>query len=311
MMTATVEKVGRVTLGRHDYGWGVECDLVSIDGEPFAEVHLKSGTAYFSPCGYCDDFSGSKPHFGHVLAGVCFQCNGRGSSKRFDSLADVERIVKRRKADRARRERKAAEAAAAAEAERDAWAAANPDLAARLAEVAAECTPPPGDSTEADWKAYTDACAKWGLFIEEVAAKSTARALTEKQTAAVAKAVAEVEEREAARAEVLATKRYHGAVKDKVVAATGTVVVRATYETHYSYTPTWNCLLVIEGSGDFEGVTFKTSGTGATLWDAARGDEVEVSGTIKDHADYEGTPQTVLTRAKIKVTKPADREDDE
>ena len=36
------------------------------------------------------------------------------------------------------------------------------------------------------------------------------------------------------------------------------------------------------------------------------GDEVDVVGTVKDHDEYDGVPQTVLIRAKFVVTREAD-----
>ena len=60
-------------------------------------------------------------------------------------------------------------------------------------------------------------------------------------------------------------------------------------------------MLVIEGTGEFAGVTFKTTGTGATLWETEKGQAVEIVATVKKFAEYNGTPQTVLTRSKIKA----------
>ena len=92
-------------------------------------------------------------------------------------------------------------------------------------------------------------------------------------------------------------------------AATGVVAVWTTFQTNYSYTPVTNALVIVEGTGDYEGVTFKIMGTGQTLWDCGRGDVVEVSGTIKGHGEYEGVKQTQLTRAKVVVTEAAETED--
>src|SRR5687768_12007284 len=121
-MTVTDETT-TVMLGRSDYGWGVTAALVTIDGEPFAEHR----GIFYSPCGYCSPgWSGSTTHFARVMAAVGFQGTGGGGHRRYESRAKTEALVKRRKADRARRARKEEERLAAMEAERVVWAEANP-----------------------------------------------------------------------------------------------------------------------------------------------------------------------------------------
>lgn len=313
MSEVEVKKIGRVTVGRHDAGRGFETDLVQIAGETVAKVHQSGGVVYMTPCGYCDPaFSGSKTYYSHVLAGVCFQCNGAGTSRTYDSPEQIVRLVKRREADRARRARKEAERLAEQDRKRDEWAAANPEVVAALAEVAADMprldpAEQPSLAAEAAYYEASEAAReKWGGFLTDLAAQAEHRPLSEKQTAAVVAAVDRAKAEHAEAEAKVAASRHYGAKGEKVTAATGTVVVRATYDATYGYQTRTGMLLVIEGTGEYAGVTFKVSGTGKTLWDAARGDEVEVSGTIKDHGEYEGVAQTILTRAKIKVTAEAE-----
>ena len=309
MSAMTIERGETITLGRKDYGWGVPATVVTVDGEPFAEVKFKAGPAYFSPCGFCSPaWSGTKEYHLGVMGGVCFQCTGRGSHRRYETLADVERLVKRRKSARDRAERKRAAADAAHRDAHNAWMSAHPDLAVRLAEIYEETRQPEDTASDAAWDAWRAAQEKWGGFIMDLASRSTCAALSEKQTTAVAEAVAKADARVAAVEEKQAAQSFYGTVGDKVKAATGTVVVRARFDTHYGYGSQYNALLVIEGTGEFAGHVFKAAGTGRTLFDAERGDEVEVSGTIKAHDEYKGTPQTVLTRATVKVTKAAEEE---
>lgn len=49
------------------------------------------------------------------------------------------------------------------------------------------------------------------------------------------------------------------------------------------------------------GQVLKTTGTGNTLYGLKRGDKVKVTGTVKDHSNYQGQDQTVLTRAKLEA----------
>lgn len=289
----------QIVLGRTDYGWGVPADAVTVEGEPFAVRHTSGGDFYYSPCGKCSDWSGTIIAFGHVLGGVCFDCNGKGWRNRYESLADVQRLIKRRKSDRARRARKEAERLAVMADEHNAWMTANPDLAFRLAEIAAPWRYEVMDN--ATYEAQSAARDAYGGFVTDLAVMSVGRALTPAQTEAVAASLAEAEERIAAKAARGAASRHWGSVGSKV-AAPGKIVVQSTYESQYG----GGVLLIIEGGEGFEGVTFKVSGSGQTLWAARRGDEVTVTGTVKEHGEYEGVAQTVLTRAKIVVTKEAD-----
>lgn len=109
-------------------------------------------------CGKCG--SGSRPgaieHFGHVLAGVCFACDGTGRDKARDE-ADVVRLVRRRSAS-ARRARAAAEAAA--------------EAAAKAAEEARK----EEEAARAAARAAADASRYLGEVGEKVTATGTVRA---------------------------------------------------------------------------------------------------------------------------------------
>lgn len=291
MMTDT--EAATIVLGRRDYGHGVTARLVMVDGEAFAEFR----GAYFSECGYCSPaWSGSKSHYAGIMGGVCFQCNGRGYHKRYESLAKVEALVKRRKADRARRARKEAERLAAQDAEGAAWAEAHPDEAAVLAAIRSMG----GESAEAAVAAE----ARWGAFLWSLAQQAGWRPLSEKQTAAVMPAVERVAAAETVAAAKTAASRYFDG--PKATAATGTVVLAMNVR---GWNDSTSRLVVVEGTGEYTGMTFKMFGTGATLWETAKGDEVEVTGTVTKREEYEGTPQTVLTRAKVVVTLAAPDEE--
>lgn len=280
-----------VMLGRRDYGHGVTATLVVIDGEPFAEY----AGFFYSPCGFCSpQWSGTKDYHLGVYGGVCFQCTGKGYARRYESRAKIEALVKRRKSDRARADRKRQEADAAAAAKVAEWEQAHPDEAAVLASLRAMAD----ESTEAAYAVEE----RWGAFLWSLASQASYRPLSPKQTAAVMGAVARVANREAEAAAKAAGQRYYDGAK--AVAAPGVVTVAITVDTAYGASR----LVVVEGTGDYEGVTFKMFGTGVTLWEARRGDKVEVTGSVKDRDEYEGTPQTVLTRAKIVVTEAAPEE---
>lgn len=246
-------------------------------------------------CGRCEPaWSGSVEHFGHVYAGVCFECAGYGYRKAYDTQAALEKVLARRAKDKARRERKAEAERAAKQAARDEWAAANPEVAADLFTVAAVYA--------------ADDNAEINAFLLEVAFKSTRQALTDKQVEAVAPlAAAFLVDYPAGRlAEAAKAKAQRYADEDASGKArvTGTVTVAMTLEGYYGPSR----LVVVEGTGDDAGVTVKMFGTGQGLWDADRGDQVTVYGTVKDREVYRDVKQTVLTRAKITTLTKAEDE---
>lgn len=310
---AEVRKVHRtgeqVTVGRHDYGHGHTAEVVTVGEEAFATHHGR----FYTACGYCSpQWSGTKTYHMGVAGGVCFQCAGRGTTgKAIEGEDNLLRVANRRIKDRARREAKRIEQVAAAEAaaaeQVAAFRAAHPEVAAALAEVYAEIPDnTPGSDVDPD-AYYTGLYAaeeKWGTFVVEMAGHAEQRGLTDKQAAAV---MAEVERRKAWAAEKaakVAESRHYGTEGQKVVAAPGVVSVAINIESMYGTAR----MVVIEGTGDYAGVTFKVFGSGATLWETGKGDEVEVTATIKAHEEYDGVAQTALTRAKVKVTKPAEEE---
>ena len=284
-----------VTVGRSDYGMGIQMSLITIADREF----VTNGTIVIETCGDCDNgYSGSKRHYAHVYEAVCFRCNGRGVwGKRYDSVEQAEKAMARRDRAAERRAEKAAEKAAAEKAEKDAeratWAAANGALVARLDAVFAET-----GNAETEMDSYR-AAERYGAFIVDMAHTSQWRPLTERQTKAAEAALAQYDAESLAKAEKAANARHFAEVGAKVQ-ITGTVTVAMNVD-GYAYGAI-DRLLVVEGTGDAAGCTFKILGSGKTLWDAAKGDTVTVTATVKKHAEYDGLPQTVLTRAKVAVT---------
>jgi hypothetical protein len=87
---------------------------------------------------------------------------------------------------------------------------------------------------------------------------------------------------------------------DKLTGLVGTVEVATSIEVagFRGYGTDSKRLVVVKLDN---GQVLKTFGTGATLYDARRGDRVTISGTVKDLDDYRGQTQTVLTRTKLRV----------
>ncbi len=299
----------QVTFGHpHIYRNGAPTGTwVHVDGETFIDYN---GTLY-TVCGYCDtNRPGVKAHYGHVLDGECFQCRGQGIRKAIGDVAAATKVARRR--IRAR-ERAAEKRNAAYEAQivaRDAWTAQYPDLAARLAAIREDLAVDGDEHDPAAWVSHDETARVYGSFVVDLANKAGFNALSEKQTLAVIKAIEEGDLAKAETDAVRAQARYLGTVGEKGVTMRGTVVVRTQVEDYYSYNGGSKALVIIEGSGEFVGVTVKMCGTAACLYPLGRGDEVEVTGTIKDHSDYQGTPQTVLIRPKVTVLVAAKSEED-
>jgi hypothetical protein len=93
-------------------------------------------------------------------------------------------------------------------------------------------------------------------------------------------------------AETLVYKANPPAAQQRLSAAAGRVSSFGGYGMDYKP------LVIIEGTAEFTGVTFKLRGTGATLRTAEKGQTVEVHGTIKP---------TRSTRASSRPRSPAPR----
>ena len=87
--------------------------------------------------------------------------------------------------------------------------------------------------------------------------------------------------------------QYFGAVGEKITLA-GRVVRLVATESHYGYAPSTSMLVIVEAGT----AVAKMFTSAAWAFDVEEGDEVTITGTIKDHEEYQGTKQTVLTRPK-------------
>jgi hypothetical protein len=281
-----IERGDTVTVGRKDYGWGVPATVITITVGSTTDTYLEFRNGMLrAPCGNCEGgSSGTKSYHANVFAGVCFQCTGRGWRTQVDDLDAAAKRTRTREVERMRFARKQAEAEAAAAAALAEWTAANADLAARLAEIA-----------DADNAAdYTERAVLEnrydGGFVLNLAHTASYKPLTDKQTAAVAKAIAEADEAAAAKA----TLRHVGE-PDETVTVTGTVADAFSFENRFRG---WTWIVVVKADG-LHPVKFFSSSKAAR--EAERGDKVTVTGTVKGHEVYEGEEQTMLT-GRVKIT---------
>jgi hypothetical protein len=295
----TVTRGETLTIGNSQFytrGNKPTATLVTVnDGETFLEI---GGTLY-AQCGWCE--YGTKSWHGNVFSGVCFQCDGRGYDREVGTVEVAAKRVHNRALRQARNARKEADKAAAAQTAGAEWRAANEDLADALAAIYAELAEVSDNFT---YDAHTALEAKWSDFVLQMAnTVGMGHALTTNQTVSVTDAIETAIVEEAAKLARQNASRWLGQEKDKVT-ATGTVKVAMPIEVENYATkmPETKMLIIIEGTGEFTGVTFKIFGTGKTLWETERGQDVTVSGTVKKHSERDDIKQTELTRAKITPT---------
>lgn len=91
-----------------------------------------------------------------------------------------------------------------------------------------------------------------------------------------------------------AENTQHVGAKGEKITVTGTVTTLTAIQSQYGYTPTTSMLVVVTAGSTV--VKMFTSAQWA--FDIQQGDEVTVAGTVKDHEEYQGVKQTVLTRPK-------------
>jgi hypothetical protein len=272
------------TVGRKDCGAGVPGQLVTVNADDFVLV----GKNLWTLCYRCSPTLSGSVSWSSLDASVCWGCGGSGVHKKVGTVEEAVKVARKREQGRASRERaKARRAAAEAEAFK-VWAAGHEQLVATLA--------PQGKAY-----AFGEECWVRGALCDFALRVFHGKALSDKQVAYAEALVAEQQEAAVEAAAVAAKQHYVGEVGAKVT-VTGTVVVAYFLEAQ-NYGWASRTLFVVEGTGADEGATVKWVTSAAV--DMGRGDEVELTATVKAHEQYEGTPQTVVTRAKVKVKEGA------
>lgn len=142
--------------------------------------------------------------------------------------------------------------------------------------------------------------AKAEAFATEYAAELAAARAVQAEAAAAAQAAADfAADWDAAHAEdarrAAMVQGFLGEVGEKV---TGTGTVQVAKYIAGSWNRSSSMFLVIKL---VSGQVVKTFGSGASLMNLGRGDQVEITGAVKAHESYQGQEQTVLTRAKATV----------
>lgn len=272
----TIERGEKVAVGRAQ----VMVTACVVSGEGFTwDVYVTSQDAWWEGCGNCDSDSGTKPWFGHVYGGVCFQCGGNGVHRIAGSEKSMKTLIRRRISGRLNRlnviqKREDAQRAAA-----EAWSVAHPNLASDLARE----------------RAFGD----FGHnVLGDMALALTRGPLSVKQAAYTTSLLRERAEKEAHAIQYpVATNVWIGNVEEKV-SVTGVVNV-AYFRPTDRFDRTDTMLIVLEVNVDGERAMVKMQTSAAWAFNVVKGQTISVSGTIKDHADGAYGPQTLLKRPTL------------
>jgi hypothetical protein len=225
---------------------------------------------YCKRCGGCGQYS-----FNLQDGTVCYGCFGSGLGKA-TTEADAIRRAKARKQAASARQRREEKRLADQEADRYAWASEHMALAAALTDLTETAT---------------------GI-LHDLANQAAWRPMSPKQTELAERLVAEHREREAKRtaSEAATRKAGHlGTVGEKVTVGV-TIQFVKSIESSFNGRPTYSWLVVMKTD---EGHTLKTFSSGAFGFEVEKGLGYTITGTVKSHDDYNGLPETMLTRCKI------------
>lgn len=253
-----------------------------LDGMPVAARGNKTGKVYE----ICKRCGGSGHYSFNLMDGtVCYGCGGNRVTAE-TTEADVIRKAGARAKARARAAAKAEAKAAEARAIVETWQAEHAELMTALephrSRIDAE------GYTDFDWRPVNN-------FLTSLADQAKYRPLSDKQIEAAWNALrkqAGWDAEKAAKAAKQNEAGHFGNVGEKVTAEVEIVNV------HY-FEGDWNrssSFLVVMRTN--EGHMLKTFSSGRFGHDAEKGQTVTITGTVKAHENYEGAPQTSLTRVK-------------
>ncbi len=215
--------------------------------------------------------TGYLPEYGYTFEGVCFNCNGCGLGHVYATAAKAMEAVRRNltkqrtdavKAEQARIANEAAKAERKAKWE--AWTASNADV----------------------HQYVMDSIGDDNLFVDQMYDLLRVQTpLTDAQADAVRKIMADQD-----------SQRFGGQPGEKI---TFTGQISKTFSGVSDYGVYY--MVVVEGIGTDQGVTYKMTGTGKLhieLQDA-EDDVVTIQATVKKQDMYKGTKQTVMLRPKL------------
>jgi hypothetical protein len=255
--------------------------LFTRDGSEFTGKTQKNdagklGVWQFSPCTRCGGAGGFKGWPGFT----CFRCGGQNSQtfeQHFERLYTAEQLAKLNAADEKRNAKKAAKAEAAE--------------AARLAKSAAFV------AEHAALVARCESFKETDTFIADVLSKAVFKgSASPAQLAALDAACTRLEARKAAHESAAAASQHVGTIGERINVVV-TVTGHASYERerYMSYGQTENVHIVT--MTDDAGNVFVSK---SPSFNEPKGERFTLRATVKEHGEYKGVKQTVVTRATRK-----------
>jgi hypothetical protein len=229
-----------------------------------------AGNGVFEVCSRC----GGDGHYSYnpVDGTRCFGCNGSGIG-----AATTEEDILRRARNRAkaaeRRARRAAEAFEAAATAAETWRAEHPVLMQTLND-------------------YRDKAGESGPegILADLAEQADRRPLSDGQVELVDGLVAQIVERTAQR-EAQQAAGYFGEVGKRVEVDVEVVFTKYIHTERFDRS---DSVLVVMRTA--EGQTLKTFSSGAFGWGREKGQQLRIRGTVSEHGEYDGLPETMLKR---------------
>lgn len=300
---------------------------VNCEHWPLPKHFARIGDGWTELCGRC----GGEGNVGYgPFGGLCYGCNGSGlHGETFTRAALDDKLT--RWARRAISEsNRAAKKVAAATAEREAWRLSHSGLVAwaqelepsevyrdddsytRLAATREEAETPEGRDGERFVRSQeTEDSQWWALFVidaevfEQFGAKAApmigrVRAggmLDKRETAYLNRVMTTAKTEAAERAPQIAASRHAAAVKTRMEITGRVVFVKELDDNGYGS----RRMIITEGTGEYEGITWKTFSGADSVWSLLKGDAVRVKATVKEHEVYKGVKGDVVARPVFTV----------
>jgi len=312
-------------------GWGSLCRPVAARREYMASAPYickyrtfhQVGGEWVESCTRCDGAGniGWGPH-----QGVCYRCVGHGAEDRAYTTTELDTRMRSWARGIMRQSVKETERIAALHAENTAWRAANPELVAwvmnleadgrelahsyaTVAETREEARKMAGPMTEIDVsdERVMDGGTRFGVRVrmyEETFSQFSGKvasmlrpvragsSLTARETAYLTK-VMESARRVAAEG---VQGRWAGNEGQRLV-VDGRVAMVADASNAYGA----RLRVVVEGTGEHDGVRWTTWTSVDSAWDLVKGQAVRVRGTIRRNEEYQGRRCSVVTRPVFTV----------
>lgn len=291
--------------------------------DSFRTLAMGGDKRVYDLCGMCDNHSGFRSGYAHVMGGICFHCNGGGIHSLYaETLEDAQKKVRRATARRNTEARKQEERMAKVAEEKAEYRALNAGQIDRVTAWlesrnllepmfiwdgnddtyhAAQQT---YDNARGDWYDRRDASVDGYAInlisdilnsVEYADAKKRPNA---ERWATCEKFMRQFEGKEEARRAEQESSRYAGEEGEKIT-ITGKIIAAFDADTTFGFKTVYRTGYIIKGTGDYAGITLKWIASGAGQYKVDKGTEGTFTGKVKELSEYKGVKQTVVNYVKV------------